>query len=784
MFSAAVIMTMAIALGALLCVATLAYVMLIKPLPYPEQDQLYAVDQQLINSENKTDSNAFIYPNLMHLYQNQQVFEHSALMYLDGSVVTSLPSEPMMEIKYVSPQWFKLLNINTIIGRPFNDNEALNTYNPVAVLSYHTWQTEFSSDPNILNKNITLDGKSFSIIGVIDPAFKELPIAGAGYNTQLYLPWDFNSVSEHDRKQWGNDDGGLMFIGKTASGSTLSVEQMSQQLTQLIDQQWQIQVSDQHFFKDWRIQINTSPLKTKIISGSTKTVYLLLIGAIGLTLISIANIANLLLSRNAERQQQLAITAAVGATSRHIFYTLLCEIGLLMIAAMVFAQFIAVLGFDLLHYYLNDHLPRLNELSLNGVSVLVSFGSLIILTLALSYVAKRSVNYRALNASLQASGKGNAVQVSKNTRSAFIISQVAIATTLIFINVLLFKDALTLIEQPLGYQPDHTYAIVLSVPEMKKEARLSQLNALKTALSNTAKIDIVSQSMRPSIFGTYALTTAHDNKGYSISGKDIDEHYFKLINQRLLAGDNFTQQQVDNREPLIIVNDIFAKRLAQHGDVIGTTFNNGARIIGIVESITIPGTSVKHPRFYYSASRTRNMLLVKVKPNQSLTREEVIKIIKSVDKRLSLFSFSSLTHNKEQRLFSATTTATVTTALTIITLILSAIGLFGVLKYSTRMRRFEIGTRMAIGANGRTILSMIIKENLLALLAGLIASVAILLIIYFSIKQPLTQLNVIELITIYLSTSVTVIVVCFFACYLPVQHFIKQPVINNLKTSE
>ncbi|MCO4799975.1 MAG: ABC transporter permease [Colwelliaceae bacterium] len=784
-FVFSVVSTMGVTLGALLCILTLAYVMLIKPLPYPDQERLYNIEHQLVN-HGDVDGSAFTYPNLMHLYKNQTIFEKSALLYFDGAVITSLPSEPMAEVSFVTPQWFEMLATKMAVGRTFTNTEKLNSYNPVALISYEMWQTEYDGDKNILDKKVSFSGISFQIVGVLSKDNVELPIAGPSFRTKIYIPWDFNTVSDRDRKAWGNDDGGLMFVGKLKANlvNNQSAQQRDQILTNLINDNWQVQVSDHNFFKGWSININTEPLKSYIISDGEKSVILLLIGTLGLVVIASTNIANLFISRTAERQKQLAICAAIGASRKQLFSGIFSEACLLMFVSIIIAQLIAYIGFSALHHFLSDYLPRINELTLNYFSVFSSITILLLLTFVFSYVCLKMINYRVLNSTLQSSGKGNGVQVSKSMRNILIISQITVATVLIFINIVLYKDAIKLVEQKLGYETNGIYSAVLALPNIERSLQAEPISELKKALLELPKISGISQSMRPSGFGTFALTTEADNKRFSISGKDVDNHYFSLINQKIIEGDSFSDADIKDRELVTIINDVFAKKLAPNGSAIGIRFNNGSRVIGVVKAINIPGRVTVTPRFYYPASLTRNMLLIKLHDGQSLSREELIPILKTVNKNFSLFSFSSLTEYKNRRLFSAITTAITTITLTIITFLLSGLGLYGILKYSSQMRRFEIGTHLAIGAKRKDIIQMIIKDNSTALVIGVLLSTLILLGLYIGFSDELSSYISSQLIPLFIITLGLISLVSFLACYLPLRQYINNPAIHSLRGSE
>jgi len=784
-FVLSVVSTMGITLGALLCVLTLAYVMLIKPLPYPDQNRLYNVEHQLISNEGLIDGRAFTYPNLMHLYNNQDLFEQSALMYFDGDVLTSHPTEPMVEISYVSPQWFDIFSVKMAMGRGFERSEKVNSYHPVTVLSYHAWQNEFNGADDILNQSLTFGGTSYKIIGVLAQDNIELPLAGPGFKTKLYIPWDFNSINEQERKRWGNDDGGLMFIGRLkAEHLNYSEQQIDQLLTNMLNDNWQSQVSDINFFKGWSIALKTKTLKSFVVADGERSVYLLLIGALGLVLIACANIANLFVSRTVERQRQLAICAAVGASKGQLFRNILAETGLLMLIAIIVAQLFVYFGFSILQHYLADFLPRIDELSLNAFSFCASILLLVTLTLSFSHICRKMINYHALNLTLQSSGKGSGIQVSKRMRNILISSQIAIATALIFINLVLYKDASQLVNQDLGYQTENLAAAVLSLPSVEQGLNAESLTELKRKLTNNPKITDVSQAMRPSIFGTYALTDDASTKRYTARGKDVDHHYFKMIKQPIVEGDDFSAADIKDDNRVAIINDVFAKRVSPNGSAIGMTFNDGLRIVGVVKSINIPGDKTVGSRFYMPASLSRNMLLIKTKQGQYFSREEMITTLKDVDKKLSLFSFASLTEYKEQRLFSSVTTAITTVVLAILTLLLSGLGLYGILSYSSQMRRFEIGTHMAIGAKGKDIVGLVFKDNVGALVIGLVVSMMVLLVLYLGFSESLSGYISMKILPLFVLTLGLISLLSSLACYLPLRQYIKKPVIHSLKGSE
>ena len=213
-FVFSVVTTMGITLGALLCVLTLNYLLLVEPLPYPEQDRLYVAEHKIINAEKETQKVAYSYPGLVHLYKSKAAFEQAAMIYYGQDVITSHDNQPLVNTTYVTPEFHQMLAAPIAVGRMFEASEALDTHNPVALLSYSTWQQKFNGNVDILERKITLSGISYRIVGVLAENFVEPALAEIGRKTHVWLPWDLNPESTEDRQIFGNIKNNFKFIGR------------------------------------------------------------------------------------------------------------------------------------------------------------------------------------------------------------------------------------------------------------------------------------------------------------------------------------------------------------------------------------------------------------------------------------------------------------------------------------------------------------------------------------------------------------------------------------------
>jgi predicted permease len=789
-FVATVVTTMGTTLGALLCVLTLGYLLIVEPLPDPEQEKLYKVIHDVSDKTRETNAQSFTYPGLIHLYKNQDVFDKAALIQYGQDVLTSLPNQPTLSTGYATPEWFDLLGAKMQMGRSFEATEALDTFNPVAVISYKTWQDEFASAADILDKKVSFSGVSYRVIGVLGENFIEPQIRQAGRDVGMWFPWDYN-LDVRMKERWGNISGALTFVGKLKD--TLSAAQAEQTITPLVNDTWVENVASIPFFSGWSIQMKLESFQTAIVGDSQNTVYKLLAGVFGLVLIAFANIANLFMSRTAEQQRQLAIYAALGAKKSHLFRGLLAESGVLMFLSLLVALVIASLGFSVLQANLASELPRINELGVNSITFFASVILALSFALLFAFLSSKMINYRALNSMLQTSGKGTGVQVSKRFRQGLIVSQVAIATVLVFTNITLFKEAIGTITQPSGYSVDNMQQMSLSVsaPEFPPQEEVAAVMIeLKKKLLELPEVESISQSGSVlNGFGLWALTAVASGENFTPQSTGASHNYFTMFGQELLEGDYFSDADVKDGNQVLIVNDVFAKRLNPEGSVLGMQMSGGGpdnifTIVGVVKGVKMPAQTEMPIRVYRPSGLSTTQMTLKLLEGQSVSREQVVTAISEVSSLYALFSLDTLESEKKRRLFTQYTTATTTSALAIITLFLASVGLYGILSYGTQMRRFELGTRMAIGAKRKDLVGLIVKDNVWVIVLGIASSLVVMLGIYIGYNEALSAYMSVDLLPMFISTILSIAILSLFACYWPLRQYINHPAIHSLRGSD
>ena len=797
-FVFSVVTTMGVTLGALLCVLTLAYVVLIKPLPYPEQDKLTVVEYQNLDKNGDFHLAGFDYPTIVGFYQQQTQFTKSAISYHSEEVIRSHPKQSLVKTAFVTPQWFSLLAVPMKLGRAFNATEDINTTMPVAVISFKTWQQDYAGDPNIINRKINVNDVSYKIIGVIDNDFIDPQLNKSGLDSQLYLPWDFNSIS-YQKDWWGSYSSKLIFLGQLSD--SLSVNQGIEQSKNLICNIIQPLVAEGDVDACARFDLAFKSIKTTMVGDTDYIMYLLLAAVIALLMLAATNIINLFIAHTAQQQQNLAINAALGAKKQQLFIQLFAQASLLMIAAMFVSVFIASIGFTVVATFLQAVFPLVNQLNLHTEIIILLFVFSCILALVFAKFSINTINYKQLNSSLDSSGKGAGIQVSAKLRHVLIVSQIAVVGLLVFCSINLMLNAFKTITKPLGYQHNNLSYLSLSISSVNNENTsfekdFALINQVKASLLNLAEIEAIATAESP--IGSFMKLSVKDTKTelkYLIDTSFGDEKYFDIIGQQFIAGDNFPIQNKQYRDNLLVVNDVFANKLSQttplnSDDVIGRKFDlsddgsNIFTVIGIVKGILEPGQSTIPPRMYAPSSTLAPKFLIRFKLGQTITREQLIAKLKSVSSLLAISQYKSLDDTYKWVVLPERITLVSSIAMTIISLFLAAIGLYGILSYSTQMRRFEIGTRMAIGATRSAVIRMIISDNAKAILTGISISVVILCGLFIRFSDLLDEYLSWQLLLLFIITLGLISAISFAACYLPLRQYINKSVINSLRGAE
>lgn len=786
-FSAAIVVTMSLSLGTLICLFTLNYLLLLSPLPYKDQDRLYA-SQQVLQHNGEVILQAQTYPGLVKWYKEQDVFERVSLISYQQQQFADLSNEPIVNVAFTTSGFFELTAAPIAFGRTFSSTEDLNTFNPVALISYKTWQSLFFGDQDIIGKQIHLNNISYKVIGVIDQSFAEPELYEVSRETQIWLPWDFNPDDE--KQVWGRYYTHHMLLGKL--NSDLSKEQAEQKLSVLSNDGLEEYATKEQSLKGYKLDSKLIKFEELILGDSSSVSLIMLAAALSLVLIACVNITNLFLARAAQKQRQIAIKAALGAKLKHLFTSMFAESFLLMFISTILALVVSFIEFRLIAEYAQGELPRLEQLGISIASIIFSILLCFLLAGLFAFLSCTFVNYKSLQNTLQSSGKGSGQQTSKFTRNLLIASQVALAGVLLVVNIDLFKGSLDNINKPLGFSHEQRYSLSLNGEKLKlngKERR-ELMGQLKNELLAMPQIINVSMSSSDPM-DVEGGSGFHAGSEISQSGaliKWVDNDYLTLSEFKFVAGRNFTKSEVLDRAKVFVISQSMAEQFYSGGSAVGEKLyyaddetKTPYKVIGVVEDVFNPMDPQRNIVLNPSLPWPFHFM---IETNQgAINKIQLLNTIRNINRQFSIFKFESMEEKYTRSLARDFAIVSVTAFLAILSLLLAGIGIYGVLSFNIKMRSNELGIRIAIGAKPNRILSMVLFDTATPLIFGLLSSFVILFVSYFFGSEEIKYFLNVDASSVTLSSFV-ILVTTVFACYLSLITIIKKQPVFALKYNE
>lgn len=790
-----VVLTLGITLGALVAMFNVHYQLLVKPLPYQDQERLYLLRGDAFTNGELDLANMYPYPVVMEAYKKAgEFFDQYALVYFGTDIVRSLDNTPLLATTYVTPDYLQLANVSMAMGRSFNQNEGLDAFVPVIIISYELWQKLFNKSPDVLDKTLRFGEVDFKIIGVTAEHFVEPQLKGPARTTQVWLPWDYNIIAPNVRG-WGMFQVNQHLVGKLNANQ--QPEFVGQIFTRTLNDRYKQETAGRLSFDDTSIQFKLVSYRDIILNDSKKPVVLLFISALVLVLIAVANIINLILARAVNQQYGMAIKAALGAQKSHLFSLVLTEILLLVLPAMAISLLVAVGGIKLLQQLAGHSLPRLAELHLSIPSMLFALFCALLLALVFSLLVIRQINYRALNTMLQSGGKGVGVQISKKVRQLLILLQVMLTGILVTASLQIMERSIHNIQQPLGFASQDLYQVQLNNGTQRNSPADEQKNnliAIRNQLlahpkvanaSLTSDFPISSDKIIP--WFSYLSPDADFAQQKQALLTQVDENFLLILNATLIAGRHFTNDDFKIDATAIIVNETFAHQLQADGDVLHKRYywlNSYKRqypykIIGVVRDFSLPDRAELPRMFVPQASVRFPRLLLQLKPHQELSKMDINDLMAKVHNQYKVSELISTNTAHQLLIARYKLSAGIAIALSIITLCLAAIGIYGVFSYTVQLQRFELGVRMAIGASPGKIFFHMLKDNLVPVILGLIISVCILLTSLLWIQK--TAFNFYMTVPGWLLPPLLILLLTAATSLLAVWKIIRNPAIHVLR---
>jgi putative ABC transport system permease protein len=718
-----VLTTLTLGIGASTAIFTVTHAVLLRPLPYPDPDQLMMV---WLREKDGSVSNTN-YATYKDWKEHLHSFEAIAAMSSWEPTLYGYGEPTPLEGLSVAHEFFSALGIGPFLGRDFVAQEDKPERNRVVILTYGFWQRRLGGDPAIIGKQINLSGIPRTVVGILPRRFESI-VRYDYKEAEIFRPLGYDETLPHACRSCNH----LTAIGRIRQGVDVS------QAAREIDSFTAALV--QKYPQDYgQAGATIVPLQEQLVSQVRK-VLILLLAAVGIVLlVACANIANLLIARATRRSREMAVRAALGASRARLLRQLLTESILLAFTGGALGIALSAWATDVLARYAPTTIPRLHSISLNWYVLLFATAMTVLCGLLFGLAPALQGSRLRLQASLQESGR-SLVGDRQNLRKGLVIANIALALILLSGTALLLQSIRQLLSQKLGFDKENviTMSIYLTGPQYDERETVDSyyaqvLNRIQ-ALPGIESAGIVSQlplSTNLDMYGVEARDKPLASRGQAPSAERfaITPGYLKALRIPILRGRGITAEDHAGSVPVVVVNRTFAEKMWPGEDPIGKQIHIGEperpwrAVVGVTEDVRHRGLQEPFAMQFYMPFQqwfdTSMTVVVRTTIEPRSATESIRKAIWSVDSNQPISQIATMKQVVEATIAQKKFALRLVEFFAISALFLAAIGVYGVMAYSVTARVQEIGVRMALGADRSTVLSLILRSGLVLTVCGI-----------------------------------------------------------------
>jgi putative ABC transport system permease protein len=786
-FTVVAVIALALGTGANSAIFSIVNAVLLRPLPYASPDNLMIVWGK--NLKTPDQDYGVSAPDYVDYRDQCQSFEGVASFTYDDFNLSGGDMPDHAQGTVVSANFFDVLGVKPALGRTTTADDGLPGADHVVVISNGLWNRRYGSDRNLIGQTITLNGASFTVIGVTPPNFQS-PEKG----DELWIPMSFDGgdrariPSSATPEMLSNRSVRfLKVVARLKPGVTRErTQEEMNSITSHIEEQ----------YPNTNTGIYASLVSIKeVLIGKIWAVLVTLFAAVGLVLlIACANVANLLLARAASRQKEIAIRVALGAGRGRLIRQLLTESVLLALVGGVLGLLLAFGAIKLMVAINPANIPRLSEINIDGrvlgFTLLISLLTGVIFGLIPALQSTKP----DLNETLKAEGaRGSTGGIRKQrVRSILVISEVALTALLLIGAGLMIKSFYSLQKVNLGFNPESVLTMQVNLPAVKYSEdsqiasfydqvlqRVQALPGVQVAGAATSIPLMDRKFLRR--FTIDGRAPATPNERLMSHYRSISQDYHRAMGISLLKGRYFTEQDREKSAPAIIINDSMARRYwPDEEDPTGrhiTIPSDGPisrEIVGVVADVkhekldAESGSEMYVP--YLQSPYTFMGIVVRTATDPAQMTSAVRSQILAVDPSQAVYDVKTMRQMVSESVSQPRLNTLLLTLFAGIALVLAAVGIYGVMSTAVNQRRHEIGIRMAVGARPTDILKMIVGQGMALALAGMVIGVVVAFLLAFFatriIEGFLFGVSATDL-TIFIGIPLLLALVALLSCYIP-----------------
>jgi putative ABC transport system permease protein len=762
-------------IGANTAIFSVVNAVLLRSFPYKDPEQLALVWEK--RQGGRTDQNVINLGNFSDWKEQNKVFSDMAVFFDRSFNLTSDGEPEEVTGQFGTTNLFSVLGTNPVLGRTFAEEDDREGQPRVIVISYGLWQRRFGADKQIVGRQISLNERPATIIGVMPATFGWHIQRGtqASKPADIWVPFQISNDLRQRRGRFASA------VARLQPGvSTDQAQQEMQTIGARLAQQYP------EFNTNWGV--NVVPLRTQM-TGEIRRPLLILLGAVGFVLlIACANVANLLLARASARRKEIAVRAGLGASRWRIARQLLTESVILSLIGGTLGVLVAWWGTKAL-VALSP--PQLIDLKTVGVSLPVlafTLGLSVLTGIVFGLVPALVATRFDLHGSLKEGGKSVGGSTgSHRVRNVFVVTQVALALVLLVGAGLLVKSLNRLQAVDTGFNPNNLLAVRLNLLPAKYETDQKRIDFYKQAVERMNAIPGVEAA---GAINTPPFTGLYSGTGVDVDGQQLppgqelktgvvvtDANYFQMMQIPLKVGRFYTAQEATEMRHVVLVNETFVKQNLGGQNPLGHKLtiymkdeNEPCEIIGVVADHKHLGLDVPvepmvywpHPELVYSGMT----LMLRTRGDANAVAGAARNVIHTLDPQQPIGEVNTMETLLSTSVARARFSASLLTVFSFVALVMAAVGIYGVMSYSVLQRTHEIGVRMALGAQRFDVLRLVVRKGIVLGIVGIVIG----LIASFALTRLISTL-LFEVTATDTATFVGVSLMLFFvtlaACYLP-----------------
>jgi len=786
-FTAVAVITLSLGIGVNTLLFSIVNGVLLNPLPFHQAEELVALGENKPNFQNGSVS----YSNFRDWRKENGTFSSMALSRVYAFNLTGVGEAEQVDGDLVSSDFFPLLGVKPVMGRTFTADEEPVGAAPVALISEGLWQRKFNSSPDVLGKGITLDGRGYTIVGVIPASFR---LATVSFRQgQVYVPIG----------QWNNPallsrGAGLGFhaLGRLKPG--VSVEQARADMDRVTRN-----LAAAYPDANVGIGANLAPLKERMV-GHVKPLLLVLLAAVGFVLlIACVNVANLMLARSTARTREFAVRAALGASRKDVIRQLLAESVLLAFISGTLGVFLAAWGTRASLRVLPTALPRSEEIGLDANVLLFTMVISLVAGILFGLTPALKLSRPGLNQTLKEGGRSGG-GARHRAQSVFVVTEMATALVLMIGAGLMIRSLVRLWQVDPGFGPHNVVQFGISLPpstmSMTPDAIRASFRELDSKLAAIPGVQAVSQTWE-------SLPMAGDDEQlFWLAGQPkpasqnemnwtinyvVGPDYLNVMRIPLRRGRFITEQDGPHSMRVVVIDDVFAAKYFPNQDPVGRQIHLNssdqiAEIVGVVGHVKQWGldtddTQSLRAQFYVPWMQMPDDYVARAPSGagmvvRSAAGAEVFAAIRHVSAQMSNQQVIYGTQTMEQLISDSLATQRFSMILLAafagLALVLASVGIYGVISYVVGQRTHEIGIRMALGAERSHILRLVLNGGGKLALAGVAAGCLAGLGLTRLMNSLLYGVSASDPIT-FATVAMVLTSVALAACYVPARRAAK-----------